>query len=219
MSDAEVIQRVLAGDTALFELLVRRYNQRIYRVSRAIVSNESDAEDVMQQAYVNAYVHLAQFAGRCAFPTWLTKIAVHEAWSRARRAHTLQLVSNRGDSEDADMRAPTSRTPDPEHQAFASEVRQVLEAAVAALPEGYRAVFMMREVEGLSTSEVAECLDTTEDVVKTRLHRANLLLRRDIAERVGGNPREAFQFHLSRCDRIVLNVLESIGRFVSQAVH
>jgi RNA polymerase sigma-70 factor (ECF subfamily) len=219
MVDAEVIQLVLAGDTALFELLVRRYNQRLYRVSRAIVKDENEAEDVMQQAYVNAYVHLAQFAGRCTFATWLTKIAVHEALSRVRRPQRVQQSLSRGDSEDADIGALPSITPDPEHEAFASELRKLLEAVIDDLSDGYRSVFMMREVEGLTTLEVAQCLDITEDTVKTRLHRAKLLLRQAIAERVGYRTAEAFQFHLSRCDRVVSNVLAKIDALACQSVN
>ena len=149
-TDEEIVERVLAGETALFELLMRRYNQRVYRVTRAIVGDEGEAEDVTQDAYVRAFEHLDQFAGRARFSTWLTRIAVHEASARRRR---------RGRQTDLEESMPTlaSAGAGPEQRAADHELRQAIEDAVDALPEVYGSVFMLREVRGLSTAETAAC--------------------------------------------------------------
>jgi RNA polymerase sigma-70 factor (ECF subfamily) len=206
MSDEELLQLVRAGDTALFEVLMRRYNQRLYRVVRSIMGKSNEIEDAIQQAYVNAFFHLDQFAERARFATWLTKIAVHEALARARR----RRPADERQSIDPKTIEPPSQLPDPEQQAFAGEVAVILEAAVESLPENYRVVFMLREIEGLSTTDTAECLEINEDTVKTRLHRARGLLRDELYARAGAVSSEAFQFHASRCDRIVGRVLAQI---------
>src|SRR5262245_55958835 len=170
-SDEEVVSRVKAGDKGLFEVLMRRYNQRLFRVTRAILHSDAEAEDVMQQAYLNAYAHLDQFAGRSSFATWLTRIAVHEASARVRRRRSAEGESMRGPDEDA-AASLADGGPDPEAQLLAGEVRSLLEAAIDALPERYRCTFVLREVEGLATAEAAESLGISEELVKTRLYRA-----------------------------------------------
>ena len=200
-SDAEVIRQVLDGNTALFELLMRRYNERVYRAARAIVRDEQEAEDVMQQAYVNAFTHLRQFNGAARFSTWLTRIAINEALARVRRQGRYEAF----DDELSNVEPFMSRNPseNPERQAFTSELRELLEWAIDTLPDGMREVFVLRDVEGLSTSEVAECLDVSEDVVKTRLSRGRAALRRVLLERTGATAPEAFRFYRPRCDRVV----------------
>ncbi|HEX7192100.1 MAG TPA: RNA polymerase sigma factor [Thermoanaerobaculia bacterium] len=202
LTDAEIVRRVLAGETHLFEMIMRRYNQRVYRAVRAIVRDESETEDVMQQAYVNAYSHLGQFAERSAFSTWLTRIAINEALARI-RPRGLHVVP------DEEMPEAVSPTPNPEEAAMTSEIKEVMESEISALPESYRSVFMLREVEGLSTIETAECLNLSEDVVKTRLHRARAMLRENIYKRA--NFGSTFTFGQSRCDRIVAGVMARVS--------
>jgi RNA polymerase sigma-70 factor (ECF subfamily) len=211
LSDIDVVQRVRAGETALFEILMRRHNQRLYRVARAIVKDDSEAEDVMQEAYVNAYTHLYQFEERAQFSTWLTRIAVHEALARVRkRARLTELDEDEGAGDQAMAGLGTiGRTP--EQQASNAELRTLLEAAVEALPQGYRVVFVLREIEGLNTAETADSLGVTEETVKTRLHRARALLREELFQRAGIATSYAFEFHLSRCDRVVQGVLARIA--------
>jgi RNA polymerase sigma-70 factor, ECF subfamily len=216
LSDAEVVRRVRDGETALFEILMRRYNQRLYRVARAILRDDGEAEDVMQQAYVNAYVHLDQFAERASFSTWLTKIAVYEALARSRRRRATEVRTVFESGEDTMTHIQTN-APNPEHQAFATELRILLESSIDSLPEHHRIVFTLREIEGLSTAETAECLGISEENVKTRLHRARALLRDDLFARTGAATSGAFQFHLSRCNRVVAGVLEKIT--AAGAVH
>jgi RNA polymerase sigma-70 factor (ECF subfamily) len=212
LPDEEVVARVRQGDAALFEILMRRYNQRVYRVARSILGNDAEAEDVMQEAYVRAYTHLDQFEGRAAFSTWLTRIAVYEALARLRRSARFEVVplaDERGD--DVARPGPASADRDPERQMFDQEIRIFLEAAIDALPADFRAVFTLREVEGLDTAETARCLEVSEDVVKTRLHRARARIREELSRRAGATSAAAFQFHLSRCDRVVDAVLARIG--------
>lgn len=209
LADEEVVRRVRLGEPALFEILMRRYNQRLYRVARSILRDGTEAEDVMQQAYVNAYLHLDQFAERARFSTWLTRIAVHEALARVRRRSRRREVEvPEGDGDAGTLRSPQ---PSPEQEALAGELRRVLEGALDALPRGSRAAFVLREVEGLSTAEAAECLGVSEDVVKTRLHRARVLLRAELLERAGIAQRDAFAFHATRCDRVVAAVFARLA--------
>jgi len=209
LPDEEIIRQVVGGNTALFELLMRRYNERVYRAARAIVSDEEEAEDVMQQAYVNAFTHLQQFSGAARFSTWLTKIAVHEALARVRRRGRYEPFDDQASNEESPMlRSPAEN---PERQAFAGELRGLLEWAIDTLPPGMREVFVLRDVEGLSTAEVADALDISEDVVKTRLSRGRAALRRVLLERTGATAPEVFRFYRPRCDRVVNHVLARIA--------
>lgn len=211
LSDIEVVERVRAGDTALFEVLMRRYNQRLYRVARSILGNDAEAEDVMQEAYVRAYRHLDQFAGRSAFATWLTKIAAYEALARARRSSRFEVLDSLPESEEPHVAAFASESRDPERRMFDLEVKTLLEKSIDRLPRDYRAVFALREIEGMDTAETAECLGVSVEVVKTRLHRARALIREDLYRQAGATSAAAFEFHLSRCDRIVDAVLRRIA--------
>lgn len=210
ISDEEVVQRVRAGETHLFEVIMRRYNQRLYRVARAVLRDDAEAEDVVQQAYVNAYRHLEQFQSRAAFSTWLTKIALYEALARARRQGRFDETDTIDHGDDDTMEALKSQGPDPERQAFVGELRTLLESAIEALPGHYRSVFVMREVEGMNTAETAACLEITEETAKTRLHRARTLLRDDLYQRAGVVSGAAFPFEAPRCDRMVAGVFERI---------
>ena len=207
MTDEEVVARVVAGETALFEVLMRRHNQRVYRAARAILRDEREAEDVMQEAYVNAYAHLSQFDGRAQFSTWLTKIAVYEALARVRRQRRYEPL----DDAPMERHMPTTSSPDPERQAFGRELGALIESAVDALGDGYREVFMLRQVEGLSTAETAEALGVSEDVVKTRLSRARQAMQQDLLDRAGAATTSAFTFGQDHCDRLVSAVMHRIA--------
>ncbi len=205
IGDDEAVERVLSGDVALFEILMRRHNQRVSRAVRAILGADGDVEDVMQQAYLNAFAHLHQFAGDAMFATWLTRIAVNEAIARRRKRDRFY----RDDDETA-IASLESSLPDPEQQAAGSELRQVMEREVEALPDAFRAVVVMRDVEGLSTGETAASLGISEDLVKTRLHRARTMLRDNLYRRAGVTLKSAFPFGNERCDRVVAAVLAGI---------
>ena len=210
LSEKEIVSRVLAGETALFEKLVHPHSQRVYRAARAILRDDSEAADVVQESFLRAYRNLKQFAGRARFSTWLTKIAVHEARARSRRSQA------RGERLPSDARNGArdepATGPDPEKQVMVQEAKTILEAAIDDLPDLYRAVFVMRVLEEMSTAETAECLNLTEDAVKTRLLRARALLRKKVGPMTG----EPFQFAGRRCVRMweerILPAIRSVGR-------
>lgn len=210
LADEQIVVRILAGQTALFEVLMRRHNERIFRAARAILRDDREAEDVMQEAYVSAYAHLRQFGGRASFATWLTRIAVNEAIGRARRRGQYQQLDGEDDTA-GDVFMDRDAAISPEQLAYAGEVRSLLEAAVDDLPDGAREVFMLRQIEGLSTAETAACLGTSEDVVKTRLSRARSALRASLEARAGLAAASSFTFQRPRCDRIVAAVMARLG--------
>jgi RNA polymerase sigma-70 factor, ECF subfamily len=209
-SDEDIVRQVLAGETALFELLMRRYNERLYRAARAITRDDREAEDVIQQAYVNAFSNLGQFKGHAQFATWLTRIAINEALARVRRRGRYEPFDDDHPSN-VEPFMPLNATPDPERQAFAGELRDLLEWAIDSLPAGAREVFVLRDVEGLSTADTAASLGVSEDVVKTRLSRARTSLRRALLERAGASAPDVFRFYRPRCDRVVAHVLARIA--------
>jgi len=206
--DEDIVARVLAGETELYEIIMRRYNQRLYRVARAILRNDGEAEDVMQDAYVRAYEHLNQFAGRSRFSAWLTKIAVHESLARIQKRNRLQELEAMIPQEEEIVL--TSPSASPEQQASSAEMGHLLEEGILALPENYRTVIMMRDIEEMSTSDTATALNLTEENVKIRLHRARILLRKELFARAGAGRAKAFPFMGVRCDRVVKRVFEII---------
>jgi RNA polymerase sigma-70 factor (ECF subfamily) len=222
LPDAEIVRRVCAGESALFEILMRRHNQRVYRAARAVVKDEAEVEDVMQQAYINAFTHLHQFEERSQFSTWLIRIALHEAFGRRRKMQRTEsmtgIQSNLGEDRGELMDTIASPQADPERQAYAQELNRVLEAAVDTLPETYRTVFMLRDIEGLSTNETGEGLGLGEEAVKTRLHRARAMIRRAVTAQIGAVAAGSFQFHAPRCDRVVAVVLAGISRCSEKAL-
>ena len=207
LTDEDVVSRVVAGETALFEIVMRRYNERVYRVVRSILRDDTEAEDVMQQAYLNAYGHLRQFNGSARFSTWLTRIAINEALARIRSRRPYEPF----DEENPKVERDVFPAHNPERVAVNTELRGLLEWAIDELPDGAREVFVLREVEGVSTADVAAALDVSEDVVKTRLSRARSSLRRLLLERTGAAAPDAFRFYRPRCDRVVARVLAVIS--------
>ncbi len=211
LPDEEIVTRVLAGETALFEVIMRRHNQLLYRAVRSILNDEHETEDVMQDAYVRAYEHLSQFAGRAQFRTWLTRIAVHEALARARQKARFSQPAADANFDRDTMDYFEASGYSPEQQAAGSELRHILEQAIAQLPDSYRCVFVLRDVEELSSEEVATILELSEGTVKVRLHRARRALRKIMFERTGGQLSHAFLFPAVRCDRVVAAVFRRIN--------
>ena len=214
LTDLELVMRVRSGERGLFEQLMRRHNERLYRAARAVMGDESDIEDIMQQAYMNAFAHLDEFESRSQFSTWLTRIVLNEAFARRRRRRRTVLAADAAeerpgqrDSMD-ELNAPQ---PDPERQAYASELQRLLEGAVDQLPASYRVAFVLRDVEGLSTAEAGEALGLREEAVKTRLHRARAMIRKSITAQIGAVAPDTFHFHAVRCNRVVNAVLERIA--------
>jgi RNA polymerase sigma-70 factor (ECF subfamily) len=202
-SDTEVVARVCAGDVELFEVLMRRHNRRVYRAIRSVLREEADVEDAMQEAYVSAFQHLDQYQGSAAFSTWLVRIAYNTALARVRARRPLTTVS---DEREENTMLTSADVPEPERRASAREAAVLLERALDTLPELYRTVFVLREVEEMDTAECAGVLGVSEDVVKTRLHRARGALRERLLQVVGQGAGEAFHFEAPRCDRVVAGV-------------
>jgi RNA polymerase sigma-70 factor (ECF subfamily) len=209
-ADDEIVRRVLAGDTAAFELIMRRYNRRLFRVVRSIVGNDSEAEDVLQEAYLRAFEHLHRFEGRSRFSTWLTRIAIHEAMARRRKQRRLRLIASDEAGDNPVLSYSVGR--DGLEEASLGELRHLLVSAVDALPMELRVVFTMRIVERLSTEQTARCLKLTPANVKVRLHRARSALQRWIDHRIGEESRQLYAFGGEHCDRVVRIVLERLAQ-------
>jgi RNA polymerase sigma-70 factor (ECF subfamily) len=204
MSDAAIVARVLTGDSALFELLMRRYNRLLFRLARGIIRDDDEARDVVQAAYVRAYYHLEQFRGPAGFKAWLARIAVNEALGRARRAPTIL---------DADHRVvalPDLNDVGPESAASSRDLLRILQAAIDRLPEEFRRVFILRGVEQLSIAETAELLGIKQATVKTRFHRARHMLQELLQRKLDDVVRDTFPLGGQRCDAIVAKVLARI---------
>jgi RNA polymerase sigma-70 factor (ECF subfamily) len=211
LTDGELVERVLAGELSTYEVIMRRHNQRLYRAARAILRDDDEAEDVLQHTYVRAYQHLHDFAGEAQFSTWLTRIAVNESLARLKRRQRISDPAGTDQARGQTMDLLESPTPNPEQRLLEVETRRVLEAAIDTLPEAYRVVFMLREIEEMSTAEAAACLELSEDVVKVRLHRARRMLRRELYARTGAASAQAFLFMGERCDRVVRSVLDALA--------
>lgn len=208
LSDQDVVERVRAGDTALFEILMRRHNERIYRTARAITGSEDEAEDVMQETYVRAFRGLPGFRGEASFSTWLTRIAVNESLARRRAGRRFASVEQFSIDEEPIM---TEGGHSPEDEAARGEMARIVGAAIDGLPEESRLVIALRDIQGLSTRETAAALDLTETNVKVRLHRARRELRQVIERRLGSEIRNVYSFHLARCNRVVRKVFDRLG--------
>jgi RNA polymerase sigma factor (sigma-70 family) len=204
-SDSEIIQQIIAGDKQQYTLLMRRYNQRLYRISKGYLDDETEIEDVMQETYVKAYQNLLKFEHRSTFVTWLTRILINECLQRIKTKKRMPGISE--ETKNFETMNYTDKK-SPETEVMNTELRQLLETTIAGLPEKYRAVFMMREVEKMSTEETCTVLDITESNAKTRLNRAKELLRNALVNTYPSG--SLFEFNAVRCDRIAARVMERI---------
>lgn len=215
LSDQDIVARVLAGDTPLFELLMRRHNRRLYRIARIILRDDAEAEDALQEAYVRAYLKLAQFRGPQGFASWLCRITTNEALTRRRARGGVALVDldalDDPTNQEAAMADIDSPTTNPEAALHDHEFRRLLEQAIDALPETYRAVFALREIEQLSVQETATFLGIEPATVKTRVHRARRLLQQRLTTEVSAALAGVHTFDGDRCDRLVARVFQRLG--------
>lgn len=214
LPDAELAQRIAAGDHAAFTLLMRRYNRTLYRTARSILKDGAEAEDVLQEAYVLVYRGIKGFRGDAKLLTWLTRIVVNEAIARSRktsrRAEVIQLDGETewgGRTPEAQMNDALPEHEQPEREAMRAEMRGLLEKKIDELPDAFRTVFMLRAVEEMSVEEVAACLGIPEATVRTRFFRARSLLREALSREIDFAFEEIFAFDGARCDRIVANLL------------
>lgn len=210
MKEEDVIQRVLDGEKELFEILVRRNNQKLYRVVRSYLKNEAEIEDVMQNSYIKAYTKLYQFNQESQFSTWLIRIAINESLARIKEKgkvlHLNNFAATANDDFDLEIRDQHNLNP---HEKMAQkETKQLLETAIDQLGIKYRTVYIMKEIEEMSLKEVAAVLDISLANVKIRLHRAKKMLKETLFS-LSAN-KDVFEFGFSRCDRITENVMNNI---------
>lgn len=203
MSDEEIVVKILSGETRLYEKLMRKYNQQLYRVSMSIINDDKEAEDIMQTAYLNAFRQLHNFEQRSSFATWLTRILINESLLHKKRKQKLEQTLMENNYADHDDNTPLDGL-------MNKELKLLLERAVNTLPEKYKLVFVMREVQGMSTNETMEALNIGESNVKIRLNRAKDMLRAELNSY--WQPQELYEFNLVRCDVIVNNVMNEILR-------
>lgn len=205
LNDDEIIARILHGEKDLYSIIVRRYNQRLYRVGMSIINDDAEVEDAMQVAYINAYENLGKFAFKSSFPTWLTRILINECLLRLRKRKK-SISMNDENMENVMRRDKEPRTP--VTATVNSELRSILNDAIRRLPEIYRSVFVMREIENMNIAETKECLNISEVNVKVRLNRAKAILRDILSAQY--SKEDILHFHLSRCDRMVEKVMTGI---------
>ena len=212
LPDNDLVAFAREGHESAVRILIQRHNQRLFRTARAIIRNDAEAEDVVQAAYVRAFTHLKDFRGEAQLGTWLTRIALNEALSRMRRLRELSGL------EDFEMRISSSggqvlpfpsaqAASDPETELSRNQARHLLEAAVDELPDDFRAIFVLRDIEGMSTEEAASHLGIRPETAKTRLHRARRMMRLSIEKQLSGAFRALFPFDGARCasmgDRVI----------------
>jgi len=212
--DHALVRRVVDGDHAAFEQMMRRYNRRLYRLARATLKDDAEAEDALQEAYLSAYRSIAQFREDASLFTWLARIVLNECFARlrrdARRENVVPIAASFHDLDTDAMPDHDSETPD--QIAMRSELRTLLERKLDRLPEAFRTVFVLRAVEELSVEETARLLQVPEATVRSRLFRARALLRESLAHDIDVAERDIFQFAGARCDRIVASVLSRLER-------
>jgi RNA polymerase sigma-70 factor (ECF subfamily) len=211
--DASLVRRVLSGDATAFALLMRRFNRRLYRVARAITRDSAEAEDALQEAYLHAYRSLGQFRGDSSLATWLSRLVVNECLGRmrrrTRRENVIPMTPSPADHEIEAVYSDEVGSPDV--AADRAQMRAILERRIDALPETFRAVFVLRSVEELTVEETAECLGIPAETVRSRHFRAKSLLREALAREVDIAERNVWQFAGARCDGIVARVLARIA--------
>ena len=213
-SDAELVRRALARDGSAFRTIMKTHNQRLYRLARGVVRNDSEAEDIVQEGYVRAFSHLDGFRGDSSLATWLSRIVINEALGRLRKKRRSRELSL---ADDPALEAKVIQFPlnanndDPERTMAQRQILEFVERATDNLPDIYRTVFVARVIEGLSIEETAELLGIKPETVKTRLFRARALVRRQLDEQIGPVLMDAFPFAGRRCERLTVAVLKRLG--------
>ena len=202
LDDAKIVNRILGGDKELFEILIRRYNQVLYRTIRSYLTHEPEVEDIMQNTYLKAFSKLHQFRGEAAFSTWLIRIGINEALLRIRSGKRQKIINL---TDDTVPEKVLSLHENPETNVIYMETQYLIEKSIDQLPEKYRIVYVLKEIEGMDTDEIAGCLNLSASNVKVRLHRARKLLKETIYKYTV--EKTVFEFGNKRCDRIVEYVM------------
>ena len=207
--DQALVRRILGGDRSAFELVMRRHNRRLYRLARATLKNDAEAEDALQEAYLHAYRSIAQFRGDATLSTWLARILLNECFGRLRRdARRQNVIPIAGSLSENDADAiPDNDTENPDTATIRAEMRELLERKLDQLPVAFRTVFVLRSVEDMSVEETARCLGISEATVRSRHFRAKSLLRESLAKELDLAESDVFEFGGVHCDRVVAAVL------------
>jgi RNA polymerase sigma factor (sigma-70 family) len=209
LADPAIVRRILAGEKELFELLLRRYNQTLYRVIRSYLKQHDDVQDAMQNAYLKAFDKLSQFRGDASFSTWLLRIGINEALQRLNTVKKSKLVFLDSFQEtNNNLTQISDKNMNPERAFIRNEAKQLLEQAIDKLPEKYRVVYVLKEIEGIESAQVQEILGLTEANVKVRLHRAKKILKESLYQ-LSAN-RDVFEFGNAHCDSVVSFVMSRI---------
>ena len=211
--DRSIIDRIVSGDRGAFEVLMRHYNRRLYRIARAILRDADEAQDALQEAYLSAYRSIGQFRAEATLSTWLSRLVLTESLGRLRRAARRQKVipmvrSHEGFEMDSSASEDSER---PDRVLWREQMRILLERQLDALPEYFRVVFVLRSVEELTVEETAQCLNISEATVRSRHFRAKGLLREALAKEVDLTERDLYRFGGARCDRITAGVLAKLA--------
>lgn len=212
-NDAELVRRALARDGEAFRTIMERHNRRLYHIARSILRNDSEAEDAVQDAYVNAFTHLDQFRGDASLSTWLARITMNEALGRLRRERPTQNLEALEAQQIGAQIIPfpqAGASDDPEKTMAQREILRLVEQATDSLPEAFRVVFVARVIEGMSVEDTAEILALRPETVKTRLHRARRLVREQLDRKIGPVLLDAFPFAGKRCERLTGAVLKRL---------
>lgn len=212
-AESELVRQAQARRPDAVRTIIKRYNQRLYRLARAILRNDADAEDALQEAYLHAFAAIGNFRGEASLATWLSRITINEALGALRRKRRRGRLN-------ADLARPEQAciipfpvavsVDDPERSMAQRQILELVERASDNLPEVYRVVFVARVIEGLTVEETAEALDLQPATVRTRLHRARALVRHDLEERIGPLLFEAFPFAGRRCERLTESVMAKL---------
>ena len=205
IKDIDIIEEVLNGNKEKYALLIKKYNQRLYRIGKGYLKGEAEIEDVMQEAYIKGYQNLLKFERRSQFSTWITRILINECLQRLKKEKRMTLLDN--NKENTETMNFTDKK-NPETESLNKELKGLLETTIARLPEKYRSIFIMREVEKMSVEEACKALHITESNVKIRLNRAKEMLRNSLMNTYPLG--SLYDFNLIRCDRITTNVLARI---------
>ncbi|TIT21958.1 MAG: RNA polymerase sigma factor [Mesorhizobium sp.] len=207
--DMQLVGRALARDGDAFRTIIKTHNQRLYRIARGVVRNDSEAEDIVQEAYVSAFAHLEAFRGDASLATWLSRIVINEALGRLRKRRRMVAMPENPQAEI--IRFPLNPSDDPERTMAQRQILELVERATDSLPDIYRMVFVARVIEGLSIEETAELLGVRPETIKTRLHRARALVRKALDDQIGPVLLDAFPFAGRRCERLTNAVMQRLG--------
>lgn len=216
VSEPTLVAQARQGSETAIRRLIKANNQRLFRVARGVLRNDAEAEDVVQATYVKAFTHLATFREEAQFSTWLTRIALNDALGRMRKRRITTDLTALDAAAESDTGVaslfPISLVPLPaDSEADRTEMRKLLEHAIDELPEAFRLVFILRDIEGLSAAEAASQLDIKAETVKTRLHRARQLLRAALEQRIAGSFADVFPFDGARCDNMADRVIAALA--------